>query len=184
MKKTETKREQKRAQREHFARLVAQGTEPAEAYKIANHKPNASRRAALQGSEKWMKEKNARMKLEELTAAADRSAIMTREERMRELTRRIEALRASDDPRSIKAAVACIAELNRMDGSYAPAQVEVRHDAVAEFAALQMQQASAEPLVRSAGRIERRAALDDALEVATVTHEIAADEIEPLVRTR
>lgn len=145
------KKELKIEVKKEFARLVASGIEPPEAYRIANKKPGLSDRVAKNGALRFMKSDVVREKQEEVERKADHSAVMTRQRRLEILTAEIEAAHADDRPQAKKNLVACMAELNRMEGDYKPAQLEVKADIVSQFVREQTDKATAEPLVRRSG---------------------------------
>lgn len=145
------KKENKADAKKEFARLVAAGVELPDAYRRANNKPKLSDKAAKVGAYRMLKSDIVREKQAEIEAATDKSAVMTRQRRLEILTAEIEAAHADDRPLAKKTLVACMAELNRMEGDYKPAQVEVKADIVSQFVVEQMEAAEREPLVRRAG---------------------------------
>lgn len=145
------KREYKADARKEFARLVSAGVELPEAYRRANNKPKLSDKAAKVGAYRMLKSDIVREKQAEIERATDKGAVMTRQRRLEILTAEIEAAHADDRPQAKKNLVACMAELNRMEGDYKPAQVEVKADIVSQFVREQTDKATAEPLVRRSG---------------------------------
>lgn len=115
------KRELNDRQRE-FARLVVVGCNKSEAYRRAYNKPKCSAAAASKAADRLSKHEGILAFMDELRAERDASAVLSRQERMERLSRM--ALDAQEVG-AVQAAVACIKELNKMDGAYEPEKVEV-----------------------------------------------------------
>ena len=128
-----------------FVRLVASGATRAEAYKKAYNRPELDNKDASKLAYKLAKKYEIREKLANITQQAEKEAVMSRAARMQFLT---DMARASCENGKVRDAVACVAELNKMDGAYEPAKVEVQGDIVRDFVRAQIALASKEPLVR------------------------------------
>lgn len=146
MNKKSTNSGTKNAQRkDEFARLVFGGMSKAEAYRKAYCKPDMSPDAARRAANRLSHDDYVCEKLQELEANADFSAVLSKHARMVMLSEMAEKCSESNDVRGM---VACIAELNKMDGAYEPAKLEVQGDIVRDFVRAQIEKASAEPLVK------------------------------------
>lgn len=128
-----------------YARLRAVGVRPPEAYKKAFNKPDAKPNTAARAARRIENDSLVREKMSKYEEEADKEAVMSRQERMERLSRKIKAL---DDAGDAKNMIACIAELNKMDGAYSPSRVEVKSDLVETFVKSQIDRAAAEPLVK------------------------------------
>lgn len=113
-------------QQKEFCRLVARGQSGRQAYAAAFGCNEAS---AASSASRMLKRDNIRKEISSLTAAArelsrqrDARAVLTREQRMEMLSQSAQECRDAGD---MKYMVACLAELNRMDGAYEPEKVAV-----------------------------------------------------------
>lgn len=114
-------------QQREFCRLVAKGQSGRQAYAAAFGCENESSAASC--ACRMLKRDYIRAEIDRLTAAArelsrqrDRQAIGEKAERMEMLWR---MARESEVAGNVDDAVACIRELNRMDGAYEPEKVAV-----------------------------------------------------------
>ena len=107
---------------QEFARLVVMGCNKSEAYRRAYNKPKCSAAAASKAADRLSKNEGILAFIGQLREERDASAVLSRQERMERLSRM--ALDAQEVG-AVQAAVACIKELNKMDGAYEPEKVEV-----------------------------------------------------------
>lgn len=107
---------------QEFARLVVMGCNKSEAYRRAYNKPKCSAAAASKAADRLSKNEGILAFMGKLREERDASAVLSRQERMERLSRM--ALDAQEVG-AVQAAVACIKELNKMDGAYEPEKVEV-----------------------------------------------------------
>ena len=126
-----------------WCRLVARGVSKAEAYRKAFNRNDMSADAASKAAYRLSKHEGVQVFLDELRGMADVAAVLGREERMRMLSRC--AVRAEEGGQ-LGDVVRCVAELNKMDGGYAAAEVKVSGDD--EFRAAVLGVTGGEPLVR------------------------------------
>lgn len=131
-----------------FARLISEGVRKADAYRRAFGRPDVSEDAAKMGASRMLRDDIVCEKLEELEGQLDRDSVLTKQKRMKILTAEILTAHADERPAAKRIMLACIAELNKMDGAYTPARVELQGDVVRDFVLAQMDMASEEPLVR------------------------------------
>lgn len=113
-------------QQKEFCRLVAKGQSGRQAYAAAFGCNEAS---AASSASRMLKRDNIKNEISRLTAAArelsrqrDARAVLTREQRMEMLSQSAQECRDAGD---MKYMVACLAELNKMDGAYEPEKVQV-----------------------------------------------------------
>lgn len=132
-----------------FARHVFEGMNKAEAYRVAFNRPDMSSAAARRAANRLTHDDYVQARLRELAAQLDLSVVLSKQERMEMLS---EAARKCSRAEDVRGLVACVAELNKMDGAYAPAKMEVAGDVVKDFVRAQIERASAEPLVK--GKME------------------------------
>lgn len=125
-----------------FARLLAQGMNKTEAYRKSFDCNGKSETAIASAACRLAKNVKVLQFLAELTAPKDETARMGRAERMEMLTAMAKAARESGD---VRAAVSCIAEMNKMDGAYAAEAAAAAKDDAFREAILR---GAAEPLVR------------------------------------
>lgn len=105
-----------------FARLLVTGVAQAEAYRKAFGANKKSEAAIRSCASRLAKNANVVQFCDILRHDCDVSAIASRQERMEWLTARMRECAAGGD---IRGGVACIAELNKMDGAYEPEKLEV-----------------------------------------------------------
>ena len=134
-----------REKQEEYARLVSAGLSRADAYKQAYNRPDLSNDQASKNAWRLEKKREVVEKKKKLAAVADVRAVIARERRMELLSARAEECYSEGKTKDM---VQCIAELNKMDGAYEPAKVEVQGDIVRDFVRAQIEKASAEPLVK------------------------------------
>lgn len=131
-----------------FARLIVSGANPHDAYRQAygrTDKKKLKEISAKSAAYRLLKDDFVCAEIDRLKAAADTRAVMTRQEVLERLSRKIATLDESGDTKNM---VACVAELNRMMGNYEPARVEVKNDIVHDFVRDQISRASSEPIVK------------------------------------
>ena len=133
------------ARKDEFARLVFGGMSKAKAYRLAFGKPDMSVEASRKAGNRLSHDGYVLEKIKSLSEHADMDAIISKHERMVILSRKIRECDESGDTNGL---IKCIELLNRMDGAYAPAKVEVSGDIVKDFVRAQIERASEEPLVR------------------------------------
>lgn len=109
-----------------YARLVLSGLSRAEAYKKAYNKPDLSNEQASKNAWKLEKKGEILEKREKLEVELDRRAVAGKQRRMEVLSSMMEGCYKEGD---VRGAVACIGELNKMDGAYAPERVEAAVEA-------------------------------------------------------
>lgn len=137
--------------KDEFARLVFGGMSKAEAYRRAFLKPDMGADAARKAGNRLSHDGYVLGRLQELNARMNADAVMSKQARMEWLSEQVRAVKAGEsEPQVVANAIRCIAELNKMDGAYEPAKVEVQGDIVKEFVRGQIERASREPLVKSA----------------------------------
>lgn len=105
-----------------WCRLVAAGVSRSDAYRKAFNRSEMSNDAARKAAHRLSQRDDVCHYLDKLRAEADAAAVLTREERMRMLSR--SAVRCENGERYGEMAK-MIAELNKMDGAYEPERVEV-----------------------------------------------------------
>lgn len=131
-----------------FARLIVSGSNPQDAYRQAFGKLDKQKlkdTSARSSASRMLRDAFTCAEIERLKAAADTRAVMTRQELLERLSRKIIKLDESGDTKNM---VACAAELNKMMGNYEPARVEVKNDIVHDFVRDQISRASSEPIVK------------------------------------
>lgn len=125
-----------------FARLLAQGVKKAKAYRKVFDCQSLSASSVNSAACRLSKNVNVLNFIAQLDEPRDESARMGRTERMAMLAEMAAEARSAGD---VRAAVACIAELNKMEGAYAAeAAAAARDDAFREA----ILRGTAEPLVR------------------------------------
>lgn len=125
-----------------FARLLAQGEGKSQAYRKAFDCKGRSDASVASAACRLAKNGKVLRFLAELSKVRDEEARMGREQRLSMLA---ELARAAKDAGDVRAAVACIAELNKMDGAYASEAAAAARDEAFREAILR---GAAEPLVR------------------------------------
>ncbi len=121
---------------------MSQGVSKSQAYRKAFDCKGKSDASVASSACRLAKNGKVLRFLAELSAMRDEEARMGREERMRMLADMARQAREAGD---VRAAVACLAELNKMDGAYAAeAAAAARDDAFREA----ILRGAAEPLVR------------------------------------
>lgn len=133
-----------------FARLILEGWTNKDAYKKAYKRPDMTDTAAIKAASRLSKNEDFISEVKRLEKKMDKRAVMTRQARMEWLSAQVIAAQAGDsEPPVVANAIRCIAELNKMDGAYEPAKVEVQGDIVKDFVRGQIERASKEPLVKN-----------------------------------
>lgn len=105
-----------------FARLMVQGMSKADAYRKAFKKNDLSAAAATKAGQRLSKNGAICAYMDSLRVKADAKAVLTREQRMEMLSRSAQECQEAGD---MKYMVACLAELNRMDGAYKAVEQKV-----------------------------------------------------------
>ncbi len=129
-----------------FARLLATGMKQASAYRQAFDCEGMPPSTVASNASRLAKNADIQQYLANLRREADTPAILDRQQRMVILSQM--TLKAMDAG-NVREAVACIAELNRMDGAYAPEKVQVSGAMGIGAVVAALQAGEAEPLVRS-----------------------------------
>lgn len=114
-----------------FGRLCVQGMPPAEAYKQAYGRGDMAVEAVRKVAWRLAQKQEVKDYMDALRRAAEMGAVLDRQRRMVLLSR---GALACFDAGDVADMVRCIAELNRMDGTYVPERQEV--SIVGDFAAL------------------------------------------------
>lgn len=105
-----------------FARLIAAGEARADAYRQAFGRPELDSVNASKYASKLLKSEEMREKIARLEREQSRKGVMSKEMRMVKLSAQADICATNGDVRGL---VACIQELNRMDGAYEPEKVEM-----------------------------------------------------------
>lgn len=105
-----------------FARLVACGMSKAEAYRKAFSRSDMGDAAAYKAGGRLSKKAEVVEFLDSLRRQADTRAVLDRQSRMELLS---SSARNCSEAGDVQNMVRCIAELNRMDGAYAPEERRV-----------------------------------------------------------
>ena len=106
-------------QQSEFCRLVVRGVSGTAAYMKAY---GCGEKSAESGASRLLRNAKVQEEIARLRSAADRRAVMDRQERMERLSKAAEDCQREGRYGEMQRA---IAELNRMDGAYEPERVEV-----------------------------------------------------------
>lgn len=106
-------------QQREFCRLVVRGLPGSEAYRKAY---GCGEKSAESGASRLLRNAKVQEEIARLRSAADRRAVMDRQERMERLSKAAEDCQREGKYGDM---VRNIAELNRMDGAYEPEKLEV-----------------------------------------------------------
>lgn len=110
-----------------FARLVASGVKPVEAYKSAYNRPDIDNISASKHASRLMKKDEIAARIAKVDEVMDRAAMMGKQERMEWLSEQVRAVKPGlSEPQEVANAIRCVAELNKMDGAYEPERVEAK----------------------------------------------------------
>lgn len=106
-------------QQREFCRLVVRGLPGSEAYRTAY---GCGEKSAESGASRLLRNAKVQEEIARLRSAADRRAVMDRQERMERLSKAVEDCQREGKYGDM---VRNIAELNKMDGAYEPEKLEV-----------------------------------------------------------
>lgn len=106
-----------------FTRLVVSGVKPPEAYRQAYGHPDMGDRDAGKHAARLMANDGVCKKMMAMDERMDMKAVAGKQRRMEVLSAMMEGCYKEGD---VRGAVACIGELNKMDGAYAPERVEAK----------------------------------------------------------
>ncbi len=128
-----------------FARLLATGMKQSAAYRQAFDCEGMPPRIVAANARRLAKNADIQRYLASLRREADAPATIDRRQRMMVLS---QMTLQAQEAGNVREAVACIAELNRMDGAYEPEKVEVSGNLGVAHIVAALQAGEAEPLVR------------------------------------
>lgn len=148
-------------ERDEFVRLVYGGMSKKDAYRKAFNRPDMSDAAASKAASRVSKKCEFKEKVSkldrEVNAVAESRAIGTRVQRLQALWQIVEECLQPKEvykdgevvgyEKDYRVAIKAMAEINKMEGSYEPARVEVKNDIALDFVQDVMSRAAAEPLV-------------------------------------
>ena len=110
-----------------FARLVAGGERPMNAYKMAYNRADVDNVTASKHASRLMKKDEVVKRIEKADAQLDRRAVMSKQARMEWLSELVRGTKVGDEcPANVANGIRAIAELNKMDGAYEPEKVEAK----------------------------------------------------------
>ncbi len=132
------------AQQMEFARLIAQGSKIAEAYRRAFDCSGKSQAAVTKAAQRLSKNVLVLDYVDTLRQETRREAIIDRVRRMELLSSMAEDC---CEVGKVRESIAAIAELNKMDGAYEPQQVQVSGSLGVSAVVAALQAGDAEPFV-------------------------------------
>lgn len=134
-----------------WCRFVVSGVSRVDAYRKAFNRNDMGNEAASKAAYRLSKNSEVLQYMDELRAAAAKQAVLSREERMQMLSR--SAVKCENGEK-FGEMTKMISELNRMDGAYAPEQVEVEAKVSVAGLVMALQDKGCRPGESGAGRAD------------------------------